>query len=191
MLDPRALPVVPWRNGAGTTRELLAGPDGAWRVSLAAIPGPAPYSRFAGADRVSCVVDGAGLALTVDGVPRTVRRGEVLAYPGEAVVVARPLGGPVQNLNLVLDRARARGTVRVVACTPGTRWPAGTVAVWVLAGGLVVADRSVPAGRVLVAGGAAERAVDGAVDGAVVAAGRGTAVVVGVGTSDVDEEERR
>lgn len=169
-------------------------------MSLAAIPGAAPYSRFAGSDRVSCVVDGGGLALTVDGAARTVRRGEVLAYPGEAVVVARPLEGRVQNLNLVLDRARARGTMRVVACTPGTRWPAGTVAVWVLAGELVVAGRSVPPGRVLVTGGA----VDEVVDEAGVTAGRGTAVVVGAGPAgvdagsgdgteeaDVDEEERR
>ncbi|GAB3069520.1 HutD family protein [Nocardioides zeae] len=105
---------MPWRNGAGVTRELAADPGGAWRVSVAAIDGPAPWSAFPGVDRVSCVVAGEGLVLTVDGAEQPVRRGEVLAYRGESVVLGRPLGGPVQNLNLVLARGRATGSMRVV-----------------------------------------------------------------------------
>ncbi|WZH52358.1 MAG: HutD family protein [Nocardioides alkalitolerans] len=105
---------MPWRNGAGVTRELAADPGGAWRVSVAAIEGPAPWSAFPDVDRVSCVVAGEGLALTVDGTEQSVRRGEVLAYRGESVVLGRPLGGPVQNLNLVLARGRATGSMRVV-----------------------------------------------------------------------------
>ncbi|HEY1134772.1 MAG TPA: HutD family protein [Nocardioides sp.] len=166
---------MPWRNGAGTTRELAAAADGAWRVSVAAIPGPAPYSRFTGADRVSCVVEGEGLALEVYGEDRTVRRGDVLAYPGEAPVVGRPLDGPVQNLNLVLDRARAVGGMRVVAGDELVL-AADDVLAWVLDGP--------DAGRVVLAGPDHGRRLR--------LGGGGRAVVVSaMMRDDAEKEERR
>ncbi|MDQ1102752.1 HutD/Ves family protein [Nocardioides zeae] len=133
LADLGGLPAVPWRNGAGLTRELAAHPDGAWRVSVAAIAGPAPWSAFPGVDRVSCVVAGEGLVLTVDGAEQSVRRGEVLAYRGESVVLGRPLGGPVQNLNLVLARGRAVGGLRVVELA-GFEPGADDVLLWALDG---------------------------------------------------------
>ena len=63
---------VPWRNGQGVTREIAAMPAGAgpddflWRVSLADVVGPAPFSRFPGVDRVIALNDGAGFRMTLD-----------------------------------------------------------------------------------------------------------------------------
>ncbi|MDT9593991.1 HutD family protein [Nocardioides zeae] len=139
---------MPWRNGRGTTRELVAAPDGAWRVSVAHVPGPAAYSRFDGADRVSCVVAGDGLALVVDGAEVSARHGEVVAYPGEADTRAVPLGGAVQNLNLVLARGRVRGSMRVRDVDAGGIRDPDAVAVWVLAGELELRAGTVRPGHV-------------------------------------------
>jgi len=56
MLTPADVTPVPWRNGAGTTRELAssAGPDGGfrWRISLADLARDAPFSSFPATDRL-------------------------------------------------------------------------------------------------------------------------------------------
>lgn len=65
----QALPPEPWKNGGGVTRTLAADKDAAesaaarWRVSIADITRDGPYSRFAGDDRVSVVLSGAGVVL--------------------------------------------------------------------------------------------------------------------------------
>ncbi len=59
----------PWRNGGGTTRELLARPtDDAWRVrvSVADVVADGPFSSFADVSRWFAVIDGAGGWLTAD-----------------------------------------------------------------------------------------------------------------------------
>jgi len=60
---------MPWRNGGGQTREVLAWPPGAglddfaWRVSVATIARDGPFSRFPGIVRTAVLLDGAGLRL--------------------------------------------------------------------------------------------------------------------------------
>ena len=56
------LAVVPWRNGGGVTREILAsggsGSDGFdWRISIADVSEPGPFSAFPGFDRVITLDD--------------------------------------------------------------------------------------------------------------------------------------
>jgi len=49
------LPVSPWRNGGGETREILSWPPGKTdfdsRASIATIPQDGPFSSFPGNDR--------------------------------------------------------------------------------------------------------------------------------------------
>ena len=65
--------VVPWKNGGGITREVLVEPDPAdpaqflWRISIATVAAPGPFSLFPGVDRSIAVLEGAGLRLDVDG----------------------------------------------------------------------------------------------------------------------------
>jgi environmental stress-induced protein Ves len=135
---PRARqPVVPWRNGNGTTREVAAEPRGAragdafvWRVSIARIDADGPFSRFPGVDRWLWLLHGAGVRLSIDG--REVVLDSPLAraqFPGEAEVGARLLGGPTEDLNVMADRARctvaaevfllARAAIRLQPARPG------------------------------------------------------------------------
>lgn len=159
VVDPARVPGTPWRNGGGTTRELCVGPPyggsgaepagPAWRVSVAEIVGPASYSRFDGLQRWSAVVAGEGLDLAVDGVAQRVDRGPVVTYAGEADVRAVPVGGPVLNLNLMVDRAWGSGRMRRRIVEGAGRWDASVVALWVLAGEVRVDDARAVAGQVV------------------------------------------
>ena len=58
---------VPWRNGGGTTRELMAYPDSdhwAWRISVAEVASDGAFSDFPGVQRWLAILSGAGVALT-------------------------------------------------------------------------------------------------------------------------------
>jgi environmental stress-induced protein Ves len=99
-------PPVPWRNGGGVTRELLAWPHGGdWqvRISVAEIASDGPFSSFPGVDRWFAVLSGGGVALTIDGRELVRRAGDPpLAFSGEAPVACRLLQGPSRDLNLML-----------------------------------------------------------------------------------------
>ena len=64
-----ALAATPWKNGGGMTREVAAYPVGAsldtfvWRVSVADVEQPGPFSTFAGIDRTLVLLAGAGMRL--------------------------------------------------------------------------------------------------------------------------------
>ena len=69
------LSASPWKNGGGSTREIVCRPPGAgmdgfdWRVSVATIARSGPFSVFTGVDRV--IVLGAE-GLLADGPPQSV-----------------------------------------------------------------------------------------------------------------------
>lgn len=125
-------PVVPWRNGGGSTREVAVSPAGAgsgeftWRVSQATVARDGPFSRFPGVDRTLLLLSGDGCTLTIDG--REVLLDRPLApigFPGEAAVTCRLLAGPLEDLNVMVARAavRAEVTVREVPGLRRHRWP--------------------------------------------------------------------
>ena len=115
----------PWRNGGGTTRELLAWPSSAdWRVrvSVAEIACDAPFSAFPGVERWLAVLEGAGVELRIDDV--AYRQGGAappLRFAGDAATRCRLLDGPTLDLNLMLRGTRGR----MLACTDDGPWPAG------------------------------------------------------------------
>jgi environmental stress-induced protein Ves len=111
--------VMPWRNGLGTTREIAVRPDPpgarfAWRLSIATVAAPAPFSAFEGYDRTITVIDGAGMVLDVDGVRHRLGRHEPFAFTGEATVSCTPIDGPIHDFNVMTDRAQHRATVEIV-----------------------------------------------------------------------------
>ena len=116
----------PWKNGGGTTRELLAHPAGAdWRVriSVAEVAAAGPFSTFAGVTRWFAVLDGAGVVLTIAGRERRCTPGDAaLAFAGDADTQCRPIDGPTRDLNLML-----RGIDGAMApVVPGATWRPAT-----------------------------------------------------------------
>jgi environmental stress-induced protein Ves len=104
-----------WKNGGGVTREVAVSPDGAgfdtldWRVSIAEVASPGPFSRFEGIDRTLAVLDGR-MRLTFPGhVLELDADSAPLAFSGEISCEGTPLGGTVTDLNLMTRRGKVRG----------------------------------------------------------------------------------
>jgi hypothetical protein len=115
----------PWKNGGGTTRELLAWPSAEdwWlRISVADIERDGPFSPFPGVQRWFGVLDGAGVELQWPG--RTERLDEwssLLAFDGGDAPGCRLIAGPTRDINVMHRAARGRVTVVPAGAAP----PAG------------------------------------------------------------------
>ncbi len=104
---------VPWKNGGGLTREVAVHSRGSdltgfdWRVSIAEICAPGPFSLFPGIERRMTVVSGR-LSLAIDGRPAVTLTPEsdAVDFPGDVPVFAEPLGAPVTDLNVMTRRSR-------------------------------------------------------------------------------------
>lgn len=100
-----------WKNGGGTTRELLAWPSATdWqvRLSVAEVEADGPFSRFDDVQRCFAVLSGAGVRLVVDGqVHALTPASEPLAFDGGADTQCTLLGGATQDFNLMARRGYA------------------------------------------------------------------------------------
>lgn len=104
----------PWKNGGGSTTEVALSPPGAsfdsfdWRISLATIATAGPFSAFPGIDRTLALVDGLGVLLDMgaDGRFSLTDDDPVIAFPGEAQVVASLIGAPTTDFNVMTRRSR-------------------------------------------------------------------------------------
>lgn len=114
MLIPFAsLVPVPWKNGGGSTTEIMIEPPGAqfhdfdWRISLATISQDGPFSLFPGVDRTLALVEGPGVTLDVDDSGRFVLGEEdtIIEFAGESAIQATLNGGPTIDFNVMTRRA--------------------------------------------------------------------------------------
>ncbi|GAA2686146.1 HutD family protein [Streptomyces lunalinharesii] len=124
---------APWKNGGGVTTEVAARPEGAgtgdflWRVSIADVARSGPFSVFEGVERTITVVDGPGMALTVDGTLHVMAAPyEPFAFSGDSDTQCELLGGPIVDFNVMVRRADATARVRIVRDRVEVRPEAGT-----------------------------------------------------------------
>jgi len=105
---------VPWCNGGGLTRELLAWPHAQswqWRISVAEVRSDGPFSRFDGVQRSLAILHGAGLRLQfVDRTVELAQGSEPLIFSGTDAVHCTLIDGPVRDLNLMVNGRSARMT---------------------------------------------------------------------------------
>ncbi|MDO5624477.1 MAG: HutD family protein [Pseudomonadota bacterium] len=115
------LPPTPWKNGGGSTREIVAWPKGAGmegfdvRASVACIAHDGPFSPFAGVDRHITLLQGGAVRLRTAGIDHTLAPLVPFAFAGEAALHAELLAGTSQDFNLMTRRSRCTGAVRVWA----------------------------------------------------------------------------
>ncbi|APW36479.1 histidine utilization protein HutD [Rhodoferax koreense] len=116
------LPATPWKNGGGTTREIVCQPPGAgmdgfdWRVSIATIAAAGPFSAFPGVDRVIMLLDGDGVRLhTPQGLDHRLDTPLVpFPFAGDMALDCDLLGGPSTDFNVMTRRGRLRADVQVL-----------------------------------------------------------------------------
>ena len=115
------LPVTTWKNGGGTTREIVSWPPYAepdtfdWRVSIATIAASGPFSTFPGVDRTIMLLDGDGVRLQSDGFDHVLDTPhQPFSFDGEATVNCSLLGGTSSDFNLMVRRGRGRAEVRIL-----------------------------------------------------------------------------
>lgn len=122
LLGPTDFRDMPWKNGGGTTRELLRLPhparpdDFALRLSIATVAQGGPFSTFPGIDRTLMLLEGEGMALqfgsgrqaTLDQALRPIN------FAGEEAVDCRLLGGALRDFNVMVARDWARTATRIL-----------------------------------------------------------------------------
>lgn len=112
------LPAVPWRNGGGVTREVVAsGGSGRhgfdWRISIADVSQPGPFSVFPGVDRVIILVEGERMDLVVDGVVHVLRLHVPLSFEGASQTSCSLPNGPTRDLNVMTRGGRMSAAVAI------------------------------------------------------------------------------
>lgn len=124
LVQTRDVPPVPWRNGGGLTRELLAWPapqEWVLRVSVAEIESDGPFSAYPGIDRWFVVLDGEGVTLSHN-QEAPIGLGITSAphdFDGASAPGCRLIDGPTRDLNMMLRRGHAVGEFEpVVAGEP-------------------------------------------------------------------------
>ena len=140
------LPEVPWRNGGGVTREIAAfhdsavHPDFLWRVSMATVNAPGPFSRFDGVDRSLAVLDGDGIMLEMaDGDHVLTQYSPPFAFSGEASVQAEVIGATTCDLNAMTRRGHFTHTMRRNAVNRAAEFTAtGAATILVMLGDVTV-----------------------------------------------------
>ena len=132
LIRPSAHRVMPWKNGGGSTAEIAIHPPGAsvvqgfdWRLSIATVAGDGPFSAFPRHDRVIILLSGAGMALRFDdgesvGLDRPF---QPRSFAGDRAASCHLIGGPCQDLNLMI----ARGIAHSTAVLDGAEWTWGEV----------------------------------------------------------------
>ncbi|TKV57753.1 HutD family protein [Nakamurella flava] len=133
----------PWANGLGSTTELLGWSDGpglfgsdgpAWRLSIARLDGPAPFSPLPGVDRHFLPI-GADVRLRIAGADIPVPAGQVCRFSGKDVVELLDLtSAPAFAVNLMV-RASGGGPELVMADSHDPRCAAAIAALTLTPGG--------------------------------------------------------
>ena len=117
IIDLNFIAPVPWRNGGGTTRELVAWPDSVawqWRASVAEVIQDGPFSSFVGVRRWFAVLQGDGVGLTVNGRQHVLRKDDSpLTFDGAATTTCKLLGGATQDFNLMVQGGASARMQRV------------------------------------------------------------------------------
>ena len=99
---------MPWRNGAGVTREIAREPAQgehfAWRLSLASLQVDGPFSSYTGYQRCVALVEGRGVRLHVagTGTKTLAASGAHVLFAGAAAASCELLDGPCTDLSLMV-----------------------------------------------------------------------------------------
>jgi uncharacterized protein len=133
----------PWKNGGGTTREVVIFPEGSnyddygWMASAARVARDGPFSHFPNADRTMAILSGTSLSLHGLGPsPVTLTTASApFTFPGDVPVTAALGGVPIENMNMMVRRDQFGHSMRrLVTSDPVPVKPRGTSIIFLQSG---------------------------------------------------------
>ncbi|MFB2733538.1 HutD/Ves family protein [Shewanella mangrovisoli] len=113
-----------WKNGGGSTKQLLIWPKGAglsnfdFRISIATISSDGPFSLFHGIDRQICILEGEGVRLKIKG--NDLRQLEEIVlrpndspfcFNGETQIESQLLDKQIIDFNVMTKRGKYRAYI--------------------------------------------------------------------------------
>ena len=138
LLAPTDYRVMPWKNGGGTTREILAHPSDTenfdWRLSIADIRADGPFSPFPGYARTIMLLNGDGMRLQIDNAPAVTvhEKFRPVDFDGGSETYCTLAGGPIRDFNIMSAKARATHTCNVIEHFPFAPPPMQDAAAFVI-----------------------------------------------------------
>jgi len=153
-LTPRDFTEMPWRNGAGITSEIAKHEDARgllWRISTARVEADGPYSLFEGLNRLSAVVEGAGVELTntQTGEQQRVDAFTIARLSGDHLYEGQLLDGGIRHLNVIFDPGRTKVDVSYVSDHQLDLDSARTHALYCVSGEIAIGGETIGRGEVL------------------------------------------
>lgn len=109
----------PWKNGGGSTTDIVIEPEGStisgfdWRVSIATIDADSEFSRYPGVFRALVPLTDRGLTLRTSTGEHHVNQFEIITFAGEDPVETVGVTTRSRDLNLMVRRDAGVGTIIV------------------------------------------------------------------------------
>ncbi|MDA3886004.1 MAG: HutD family protein [Candidatus Delongbacteria bacterium] len=122
IISPDQFKTVPWKNGLGTTKEIVVkyspGIDNyLWRISIAGVVADGPFSDFNGYDRTLLMLEGYGIELKhSDGSINYLRKtSETAVFSGDLYTSAKLVNGQIKDFNVMTLRDKCYSSVEVLS----------------------------------------------------------------------------
>jgi len=119
--SPQSFQTLPWRNGLGSTVELLAetpnkNEDFSWRLSIASVANDGPFSDFSGYDRTLLLLEGTGITLNKpNGIFKVLNSSlDYANFKGEDLIDATLHDGPIKDFNIMTLRSICTSSVTAI-----------------------------------------------------------------------------
>ena len=119
--SPQSFQTLPWRNGLGSTVELLAETPNkneafSWRLSIATVANDGPFSDFSGYDRTLLLLEGSGITLNKpNGVFKVLNSSlDYANFKGEDLIDATLHDGPIKDFNIMTLRSICTSSVTAI-----------------------------------------------------------------------------
>jgi uncharacterized protein len=139
---------MPWKNGGGETIEIAVSPEGAgldnfdWRISMAKVESDGPFSQFPGVERTLSVLEGEGIALSIEGMP-SISLGKARApfsFDASLKTDAQLKDGAIVDLNVMSRKGAASHHCYRILQGGNVSLGAKTTVVFSIVDGLIVDD---------------------------------------------------
>ena len=119
--SPQSFQTLPWRNGLGSTVELLVETPNkneafSWRLSIASVANDGPFSDFSGYDRTLLLLEGSGITLNKpNGIFKVLNSSlDYANFKGEDLIDAALHDGPIKDFNVMTLRSICKSSVTAI-----------------------------------------------------------------------------